>query len=552
LVAAVVMLAGCGGSSTPATTTLKLPPGPLTGIHKIQHVVIIMQENRSFDSYFGTYPGADGIPGLAGNPGRLPCVPYASTGSCVQPYHDRNDLNIGGPHGSASARGDINGGRMDGFVATQKLAVRNCEATFKPNCGGQAGKPDIMGYHTGADIPNYWTYAHDFVLQDHMFQPDASWSLPSHLYMVSGWSAHCRVPGDAMSCRSAIENPGYPPDFAHQLGIKHPTPPDYAWTDITWLLHKYSISWAYYVSKGRQPDCEQASQITCTPYSQSYRTPGIWNPLLWFDTVREDRQRGNIEPLSRFFTAARSGTLPKVSWIMPNDKNSEHPPGLISVGQSYVTGLINAIMRSPDWKSTAIFLAWDDWGGFYDHVVPPQVDAQGYGLRVPGMVISPYAKRGYVDHQTLSFDAYLKFIEDDFLGGRRLDPRTDGRPDPRPDIRENASILGNLMSAFDFSAPPRPPVLLPLDPHTDLISPPAAGAPTTAGGHQALIGRDLQVVAVYLGITPKRLLALLGTGVPLARIAQAHGRTLAGIQRLLATLQPGAAPPSHRRSPKRK
>ena len=117
---------------------------------------------------------------------------------------------------------------------------------------------------------------------------------------------------------------------------------------------------------------------------------------------------------------------------------SDHPPALITNGQTYVTGLIDRIMRSPDWTSTAIFLAWDDWGGFYDHVRPPTVDCQGYGLRVPGLLISPYARQGYIDHQTLSFDAYLKFIEDDFLGGARIDPKTDGRPDPRPDVRENA------------------------------------------------------------------------------------------------------------------
>ena len=130
-----------------------------------------------------------------------------------------------------------------------------------------------------------------------------------------------------------------------------------------------------------------------------------------------------------------------MSWIDPNGTVSEHPPALVSAGQSYVTGLINAIMRSPDWKSTAIFLSWDDWGGFYDHVKPPRVDENGYGLRVPGLVISPYARRGFIDHRTLSFDAYVKFIEDDFLGGQRLDPATDGRPDPRPDVRENAPQL---------------------------------------------------------------------------------------------------------------
>ena len=140
----------------------------------------------------------------------------------------------------------------------------------------------------------------------------------------------------------------------------------------------------------------------------------------------------------------------------------------MSRGQTYVTGLINAIMQSPDWASTAIFLSWDDWGGFYDHVVPPAADNNGYGLRVPGLVISPYARRGYVDHQMLSFDAYDKFIEDDFLGGQRLNPRTDGRPDPRPDVRESLPLLGDLTSDFNFGQHPRTPVILPVCPATDL------------------------------------------------------------------------------------
>jgi hypothetical protein len=132
-------------------------------------------------------------------------------------------------------------------------------------------------------------------------------------------------------------------------------------------------------------------------------------------------------------------------------------------------------MQGPDWNSTAIFLAWDDWGGFYDHVVPPRVDINGYGLRVPGIVISPYAKRGYIDHQTLSFDAYVKFIEDDFLSGQRIDPQTDGRPDPRPDVRENMPQLGNLLADFDFSQQPRPPLILPANPPPGPASTPPGG-----------------------------------------------------------------------------
>jgi phospholipase C len=180
--------------------------------------------------------------------------------------------------------------------------------------------------------------------------------------------------------------------------------------------------------------------------------------------VHQDHQLSNIRPLTTFYTEAQNGTLPSVSWITPAQAVSEHPPGLVTAGQAYVTGLINTIMRSPDWNSTAIFLAWDDWGGFYDHVEPPTVDAQGYGMRVPGLVISPYARKGFVDHQVLSFDAYLKFIEDDFLHGKRIDPSTDGRPDPRPDVRENAKILGDLTADFDFDQKPSPPLILPLHP----------------------------------------------------------------------------------------
>ena len=153
-----------------------------------------------------------------------------------------------------------------------------------------------------------------------------------------------------------------------------------------------------------------------------------------------------------------------MSWVVPDQAHSDHPPANIHAGQSYVTNLINAVMKGPDWSSSAIILTWDDWGGFYDHMVPPYVDPNGYGIRVPSLVISPYARRGFIDHQTLSFDAFNKFIEDDFLGGQRLDPTTDGRPDPRPDVRDAQPHLGNLAEDFDFSQAPRPPMVLPLNP----------------------------------------------------------------------------------------
>ena len=423
----------------------------LAGIHKIQHVVVIMQENRSFDQYFGTYPGADGIP-----PGV--CEPDPVNGGCIEPFHDPSDLNYGGPHGAANAAADIDGGRMDGFVA-QAEKGEGCSSD-DPLCSpctetAQANCIDVMGYHDAREIPNYWKYAEDFVLQDHMFEPNSSWSLPAHLYEVSEWSAFCTNSLDPFSCTNSLENPNSILN-TNPLG----TAPKYAWTDLTYLLHKDNVSWGYYVFAGTEPDCEDDSAMTCAPVQQGPKTPSIWNPLPHFEDVHQDNQLSDVQSLSNFFTAAKNGTLPAVSWISPNGTVSEHPPGLVSAGQAYVTGLVNAIMRSPEWDSTAIFLSWDDWGGFYDHVQPPVVDENGFGLRVPGLVISPYARHGFIDHQILSQDAYNKFIEDDFLGSQRLDPATDGRPDPRPDVREDNPLVGDLTADFDFNQTPRAPVIL--------------------------------------------------------------------------------------------
>jgi phospholipase C len=436
----------------------------LAGIHKIQHVVIIMQENRSFDTYFGTYRGANGIPGLAGNRGRVPCLPDPSNGGCVRPFHDAADLNNGGPHGADNSVADIDstpsGDKMDGFVVQAEKGSR-C-TTDDPNCSpctetSQSRCIDVMGYHDAREIPNYWRYANDFVLQDHMFEPTASWSLPQHLWMVSEWSANCQSatkPSSASTCTNNLQNPN-PILGANPLA----TTPKYAWTDLTFLLHMHDVSWGYYVLQGTEPDCEVDTAMTCAPVPQNAQTPAIWNPLPRFQDVHQDNQLANVQSLTNFYKAARNGTLPNVSWITPSQSVSEHPPGLVSAGQTYVTGLINTIMQGPDWDSTAIFLTWDDWGGFYDHMAPPVADANGFGLRVPGLVISPYARQGMIDHQTLSQDAYNKFIEDDFLGGQRLDS-SDGRPDRRPLVRENNPLVGDLGSEFNFNQSPRPPVIL--------------------------------------------------------------------------------------------
>jgi phospholipase C len=427
-------------------------------IHKIQHVVMIMQENRSFDSYFGTFPGANGIP--AGT-----CVTDPVHGSCIQPFYSPLDVSEGGPHGTEAAIADIDGGRMDGFVQ-QAEEKDSCTATG--GCGKCKEKSatecarEVMGYHDARNIGNYWTYAKDFALQDDMFESEASWSLTEHLAMVSAWSAACnkKEPENPLDCTSSL-SPANPAKFwSAPLEPGHTL---YPWTDLTYLMDKARVSWRYYIHEGAEPDCEDDEASSCQKVFQKAKTPGIWNPLDDFTDVKQDEQTGNIQPLPSFYEAAHKESqcgLANVSWVVPDLKVSEHPPELLSAGTAYVTTLINTIMRSPCWSSTAIFLSWDDWGGYYDHVDPPNIDSDGYGLRVPGIVISPYARAGFIDHQQLSHDAYLKFIEDDFLGGQRLNPKTDGRPDSRPSVREEAPGLGNLASDFDFEQAPRPPVLL--------------------------------------------------------------------------------------------
>ena len=483
-VAVTLTAASCRGSS---------PSAAVSGIHKIKHVVIIFQENRSFDSYFGTYPGATGIPMSNGVP--TVCVPDPATGQCVKPYADHADSNGGGPHNAVNSTADINGGAMNGFISQSQKAKKACANVTNPACTQGPTAIDVMGYHTQSDIPNYWSYAQHFVLQDHMFESVHSWSFPSHLYLISGWSATCTNPQVPSTCQSALD----PVDRT----VSNPTP--FGWTNLTYLLAKNHVSWGWYLDHGAIPTNTPVTRIpaaaTATMALSTTGTgtagakatarkgvakkststrgvPEIWNVLPGFTDV--GTKSGSVQDLTAFTAAATSGTLPAVSWVLPNAFDSEHPPALVSVGQSYVTGIINSVMASPDWKSTAIFLTWDDWGGFYDQVVPPTADALGYGIRVPGLVISPYAKAGYVDHQTLSFDAYLKFIEDDFLGGARLNPKTDGRPDPRPTVREDAAILGNLVNDFNFSQTPRRPMLLPVNPTTTLTCPSGA-APGARG-----------------------------------------------------------------------
>jgi phospholipase C len=468
--AGLLATATSGASATVPPTAVLTAVSTKDDINKIDHVVVIMQENRSFDTYFGMYPGADGF-ALDGNGLPSACVPDPRNGGCVKPYHDPTDVQYGGPHGAAPEARDINGGAMDGFIASWEQACPNNPDAA--SCGGTKPVPDVMSYKLRADIPNYWAYADNYVLADHFFAPAASWSLPNHMYAVSGWSARCYQQGNPMSC----ENDSDTPDV--QIGPDGATA-HYDWTSETTLLQRAGVPWAYYVFDGTEPECWDGNVVVCPAVDQNAETGSIWNPLPRFTDVQQNGQVGNVQSVENLVGAARAGNLPAVSWVIPSGIVSEHPPNKVSSGQAYTTYLVNEIMNSANWDSTAIFITWDEFGGFYDHVPPPTVDVNGYGIRVPLLVISPYAKQGVILHTPASFDSTLKFVEDRFLGGQRLDPATDGRPDPRPTVRENAPSAGDLREAFDFTQSPRPGLILPTVPGSQLAQPMPA-IPKTAG-----------------------------------------------------------------------
>ena len=438
-IAGAVGLEGGAGRAiarSPVTTHTKHAPQPAPkGIHKIQHVVIIMQENRSFDSYFGTYPGADGLPrNKAGQ--FTTCMPDPQHHDCVRPYHDPRLVNIGGPHEQGAFLQDLNGGQMNGFIKSRET----CRNPDGPDLVSAIGAGfDVMGYHTAHELPNYWKYAKNYVLQDHMFEPVDSWSLPAHLYMVSEWSAVCSVKNDPMSCKTQTEAPNFPQD----LGPAPHKAPNYAWTDLTSLLHRHHVSWAYYIAAGPRARLRERAGASASSVIRTRVRPGSGIRCRRSPRCRQDHQLSNIKATKDFYAAAKGGQLPAVSWVIPNGIDSEHPTSNIATGEKYVTSVINAIMRSKDWASTAIFLAWDDWGGFYDHVKPPVVDGQGYGL--PGSRAGHQSVRAQRLHRPPASSASTRTTS-----SSKLTSSVASRSTPRPmvaRIRDRTSGSGRRVSA---------------------------------------------------------------------------------------------------------
>ena len=479
LAGAVVAIAlGIGVAPAKAGIFTSLPVGGRAQSGPIQHVVFIVQENRSFDHFFGTFPGADGLPA---NP---PCQvdPWYPT-ACDTPFPNHVASNQGGPYMNPYQVQDIDGGKMDGFVESREQELG---PACQPSKDGSRIDPhkivgystdeegiktakhcinDVMGYHTKGDIPNYWAYASKYVLFDHFFESAESWSLPAHLALFSGWAAQCTQlnPPNINSCSSNLEGKDWDP-----TGKSGPAIP-YLWTDITYLLYQNNISWAAYLD---------GTGLGLPVGGKPNSVQGIWIPLGGFQTVNQDGQYANAidNNVSQFLSQATAGTLPAVSWVIPDYTDSDHPQTSVKHGEAYVTNLINTVMAGPDWQSTAIFLVWDDMGGFYDHEPPPfSIDFDGPGLRIPAILISPYAKPATIDHQILTTDSFLTFIEDVFAGGESICQT--GRPDPRPDCRDQSQQLGNLMNDFNFNQKPVSPLFLSTHPMSTLIDNDEDGIP---------------------------------------------------------------------------
>ena len=385
----IISLALIAAMVVPAEAAATAPTTP------IRHIVVLMQENHSFDNYFGTYPGADGPP-----PGT--CLPKSLQDpalGCVRPRHvgGTSVLGLGSDPGLFLRQ--FRAGRMDGFVAAYRVGR------------GLGGLPNPLGYYDDRDLPFAWNLADRYVLFDRFFSSARGGSAWNHMFAISA------TPGNRSA--DALPPGGYPDT-----------------TTIFDRLQQAGVSWRFYV-KDYDPTNTIAHPALGDRASQLLQVPLLAMPRF----VHSRELSSRIVDVQEFYRDARAGRLPAVSYIAPGGV-SEHPPGKLVAGQTFVRTVVNELMRSPEWSSTAFVLTYDSWGGWYDHVRPPTVDRYGYGFRVPSLLVSPYAKHGAIDHETLDFTSILRFIEDNW-GLEPLAAR---------DARANS-----IASAFDFSAPPRPP-----------------------------------------------------------------------------------------------
>ena len=373
------------------------------GLKKIEHIVFIVKENRTFDHYFGTFPGVNGA-----TSGTLSTGQVISLGRA--PDATPHDID----HSYQAAVTAIDGGAMDKFDLI---------------AGGNV-KGDLLSYtqYTEADLPNYFAYARHFVLADAFFSSLKGPSFPNHLYTVGAQSGGAiNNPANSQGrwgCDSPAKSRVQTLDEDDNLGQVYPC---FDFDTLADRLEEKGLSWKYYA-----PGEGQSGYI--------------WSAL---DAIRHIRLTAlwqqHVVPTEQFVQDAQTGNLPAVSWVVTQSAQSEHPPASVCAGENWTVEQLNAVMSGPAWKSTVVFLTWDDFGGFYDHVPPPVADNFGFGPRVPLLIISPWARRGHVTHTVLEFSSVLKFIEQRF----DLDPLT-----------ERDEQANDLIDTFDFDDHARSPLIL--------------------------------------------------------------------------------------------
>jgi phospholipase C len=384
----------------------------------IKHVVFIVKENRSFDNVFGTFPGADGTSTADDHGRQRPMIHGAM-------YEQRLPHDL--PHDYAAALKAWDHGKMDGFT--------------------QSEASDKYAYTqlTKDQLPNYWHWAERFVLADHFFASVNGPSFPNHLFTIAAQSGrtHDNPLPPGPKDRGRYKTWGCDAPKSEKVivvdteGVEHRVPPCFDFKTMGDELTKKGIPWLYYAAPP-------------VPWDQPPSRSGyVWSAYSAIHHIRDNKRvwRSHVYPVQQVVRDIKEGRLAPVTWITPQFALSEHPEYNFCYGENWTTSVVNAIMRSPMWEDTAIFLTWDDWGGFYDHVPPPQIDEFGLGIRVPFLVISPFAKRGFIDHDHAEFSDVLRFMEDNW----GLAPLT------RRD-RE----AGNLFQDFDFHGSPRPPDPQPL------------------------------------------------------------------------------------------
>ncbi len=415
------------------------------GENPIEHVVFIVKENRTFDHYFGSYPGADGATvGKTLSCTDNVCVPGDDVPLKPAPYIQPHDIT----HGFSSGLYAINGGAMNGF-----------------NIIGEG--QDLSGYvqHSRKTLPNYWAYADRYVLADRFFTSMYGPTFPEHLYTVAAQSN-----GVVDNKTNADTTGNYcddPLEYTKRFPLSQLSGDDVARImkledDITAEIPDQLIRIANYWENTRTcfnikvlPDKLEAAGISWKYYAK----PDVWmNGLQSIRHVRYGPMWDKVVDPDTFISDVGSGNLPAVSWLIPPEGLNEHPGEGVNVcsGENWTVEQINAVMQSDAWGSTAIVLVWDDFGGFYDHVKPPHYDIMGLGPRTPALIISPWGRRGgnpdggYIDHTTYEFSSVLKFMED--LHG--LKPLTERDAQANP-----------LRGAFDFTQKPRldPLILQPRD-----------------------------------------------------------------------------------------